>query len=133
MQRHYALLTFIKAIIGSLLNTDLNLKGNLEDLNSLKPPLLLSFLEDDYWMYEILNAVLDLFNEKTEELFEGQLGYAINYKGLTFRNSVFSVFKKETLQNLFIAKKLTQRGEGEDRYEDFYNQPLDQELADSVG
>jgi uncharacterized membrane protein len=28
---------------------------------------------------------------------------------------------------------LTQRGEGEDRYEDFYNQPLDQELADSVG
>jgi hypothetical protein len=109
-------MALVKGLAGQIVNSPLDSEGNFTN----SPPLFLSFLEHDYWMYEILEALLSLVNSGDS------LATYISYMPLDFNNEIFNVFHYPKLEELFIQKKLTERIGGS-RYEDFVYGELTEE------
>lgn len=119
LQQMYAMLALVKGLLGEILTRDdIDLNGKLNPM----PPLVLTFLEYDYWMWEILNNLLILMDTNQE-----QLANFMSYLPFTFESSVFDVFQKKELVKLFVAKKQTECI-SENRYEDFLKSDLDDDL-----
>jgi hypothetical protein len=119
LQQMYAMLALVKGLLGEILTRDnIDLNGELNPM----PPLVLTFLEYDYWMWEILNNLLTLMDTNQE-----QLANFMSYLPFTFESSVFNVFQKDKLVELFVAKKQTECI-NENRYEDFLKSDLDDDL-----
>lgn len=119
LQQMYAMLALVKGLLGEILTRDdIDLNGKLNPM----PPLVLTFLEYDYWMWEILNNLLTLMDTNQE-----QLANFMSYLPFTFESAVFDVFQKKKLVELFVAKKQTECI-SENRYEDFLKSDLDDDL-----
>lgn len=125
LQESWTYLAFVKGLVGQLFNVQPNFQGT-EDLKA--PPLFLGFYEYDYYMSDILYALIDIIEKGNSQKWED----VIQYTRMTWSNPLFhKVFKKENLQNLFIAKKLTESN-SDNRYNDFYIGELDTEEAEKA-
>ena len=124
MQKWYTYTTFIKGLVGEILNTNSNdnFKDNLKSVSAITPPVFLAFLEYDYWMYEILENVLILYEDQVD------LSENIIFSKFDFSSPIFKVFTVKKLTSLFLSKKLTQRTT-ENAYEDYYNNGLEEEAS----
>lgn len=116
LQFKYAQMALVKGLAGQIVNSPLDSEGNFTNY----PPLFLSFLEHDYWMCDILEALLSLVNSGDS------LATYISYMPLDFNNEIFNVFDYPKLEELFIQKKLTERLNSS-RYEDFVYGELTEE------
>ena len=128
IQKWYTYTTFIKGLVGEILNTNpndnfkVNLEKNLDDTKTIIPPVFLAFLEYDYWMYEILENVLILYENQVD------LSENVIFKKFDFSSPVFKVFTVKKLTSLFLSKKLTQRT-SKSAYEDYYSNGLEEEAS----
>lgn len=125
IQEKYSYLTFVKGLIGQLLNENPDLKGDF----GTEPPLFLTFLEYDYWMWEILDEMVKLIKDPSKS---DILKKYISYQEFSWNHPIFKSFTESNLKDLFLVKK-TIEASNEDRYKDFLTNDIDVAAAQKAG
>lgn len=123
LQESYTYTTFVKALVGQMLNDNPSLEGKLKK----EPALWLSFLEYDYWTWEILEAILSLIKENSSLLKQ-----YIKYASFQWEDPVFESLNYDNLKSLFLAKKMTE-AKTQNRYQDFLSNDINHSLSLTTG
>ena len=116
IRKMFIYLMFVKGLLGSIF-----LKKDFEDLSEFKkytPPIILSFVEEDYFTYEILERMVFLSENFVKSENE-------NSSFNSFVTDVLEIpdfgFTEKNLTDLFITKKMIERTNAS-RYDDLrYN------------
>lgn len=110
------MLCLIKGMLSSLF-----LKNNFATtIQDDTPPILLSFLEQDYFTYQILEKVLSLVNYDFASVFSNETNFKMSKVANVKMDSLDFNLDKNKLVDLFLTKKMI-KSTNPNRYDDLLN------------
>lgn len=119
------MLCLIKGMLGSLF-----LEENFtEKLQNETPPILLSFLEQDYFTYQILEKVLSLVNYDFASVFSNGTNFKMSKVANIKMDDLNFNLDKNKLADLFLTKKMIESTNA-NRYDDLLNNQVDYPYLD---
>lgn len=110
------MLCLIKGMLGSLFLKD----DFTEKMESETPPILLSFLEQDYFTYQILEKVLSLVNYDFASVFSNETNFKMSKVANVKMDNLDFNLDKNKLVDLFLTKKMI-KSTNPNRYDDLLN------------